>query len=164
MTELDSHADQSCVGDNARVLYEWPDSTVEVGPFLDSLGCVRSAPIVTGAVAYDDPSTGKSILLIIHQAILIRGLENNILCPMQMRHNWVTVNERPPIPTREDHAVIIPDGNYMIPLSISGVTSYFPSRKPTRKERGWYRVNGDYLELTAESHLSGTRIQVCLTT
>jgi hypothetical protein len=23
--ELDSHADQSCVGDNATVLYEWPD-------------------------------------------------------------------------------------------------------------------------------------------
>jgi hypothetical protein len=155
MTELDSHADQSCVGDNATVLYKWPDGTVEVGPFLDSLGCVRSAPIVTAAVAYDDPSIGKSILLIIHQAIFIRGLENNILCPMQMRHNGVTVNERPkhctPIPTREDHAAIIPDGNHMIPLSISGVTSYFPSRKPARKERSRCRVNGDCLELTAES-------------
>jgi hypothetical protein len=35
--------------------------------------------------------------------------------------------------------------------TISGVTSYFPSRKPTRKEREWYQVDGDYLKLTAES-------------
>ena len=152
---MDSHADQSCVGDNASILYEWPDSTVEVGPFLDSLGCVKSAPIVTAAIAYDDPSTGKSILLVIHQAILIHGLEHNILCPMQMRHNGITVNECPkhctPVPARDDHAIVIPDGNYMIPLSISGVTSYFPSRKPTRGERERYQVDGDYLELTAES-------------
>jgi hypothetical protein len=65
------------------------------------------------------------------------------------------VNERPkhctPIPMREDHAIIIPDGNDMIPLSISGVTSYFPTRKPTMEERERFRVEGDYLELTVES-------------
>jgi hypothetical protein len=74
---------------------------------------------------------------------------------MQMRHNGITVNECPkhctPVPARDDHAIVIPDGNYMIPLSISGVTSYFPSRKPTRGERERYQVDGDYLELTAES-------------
>jgi hypothetical protein len=150
-TELDIHADQSCVGDNATVLNEWPDFTVEVGPFLDTLGCMKLAPVVTAAVAYDDPSTGKSILL----AILIQRLGHNIPCPMQMRNSGVTVNDRPkrctPIPIREDHAIIIPDGNYMIPLSISGVTSYFPSRNLTREEVERYQVNGDYLELTAES-------------
>jgi hypothetical protein len=52
---------------------------------------------------------------------------------------------------REDHAIIIPDGNDMIPLSISGVTSYFPTRKPTMEERERFRVEGDYLELTVES-------------
>jgi hypothetical protein len=108
------------VGDNETVLYECPDSTVVVGPFLDSLGCVKSAQIVTAAVAYDDPSTGRSILMVIHQAILIKGLEHNILCPMQLRHSGITVNECPKhcvtIPARDDHAIIIPDGNYMIPL------------------------------------------------
>jgi hypothetical protein len=39
----------------------------------------------------------------------------------------------------------------MIPLSISGDTSYFPLRKLTREERERCRVDGDYPELTAES-------------
>jgi hypothetical protein len=111
---------------------------------------VKSAPIVTAAVAYDDPSTGNSIGMVIHQAMLIKGLELNILCPMQMRHSGITVNERPKhcTPTREHHAVIIPDGSSMIPLSISGVMSYFPSRKPPKEERDQYRVDGDYLHFT----------------
>jgi hypothetical protein len=141
--------------ENATGLYEWPDSTVEVGPFLDSLGYVKSAPIVTAVVAYDNPTTGKSILVVVHQAILIHGLEHNVLCPMQLRHSGISVHECPkhgtPIPARDDRGIIIPDGNYMIPLSISGVTSYFPSRKPTREERDRYRVDGDSLELTPKS-------------
>jgi hypothetical protein len=48
-TELVRHADQSCVSDNATS-YEWPDSTVEVCSFLDSLRCMKSTSIVTAAV------------------------------------------------------------------------------------------------------------------
>lgn len=152
---MDSHADQVCVGDGAAILYVYPDRQVNVGPFLDKLGSVDSAPIVMALIAYDDPSTGRAKLIVAHQAIQIKGLKNNILCPMQLRHNGLTVNERPkhctPIPTREDHAIVFPDG-YLIPLSLAGITSYFPTRKPTKDEVDSYKNgNGDYLELTAES-------------
>jgi hypothetical protein len=93
---MDSHADQCSVGDNALILYEWPGYSVEeVSPFLDSLGCIASAPIIVmAAVCYDDPSSGRPILLILHQAIYIKGMKHNLLCPMQLRHNGITMKER----------------------------------------------------------------------
>jgi hypothetical protein len=139
--ELDSHADQSCVGDNATVLYEWPDSTVEVGPFLDALGCVKSAPIVTAAVVYDDSSTGKSILMIIHQAIFIKGLEHNILCPMQMRHSGVTLEVLHANSYKGGPCHHYPGRKlYMIPLSISG--GYLLLSLEKANEEGTWSVPG----------------------
>jgi hypothetical protein len=55
-----------------------------------------------------------------------------------------------PIPTWEDYAIIIPDAIHDSSLDLT-VTTYFPTRKRTKKERGRYQVDGDYLELTAES-------------
>jgi Reverse transcriptase (RNA-dependent DNA polymerase) len=154
-SKLDSHAEQTCVGDNVTILFEWPDRTIDVEGFLESLGCVQNAPVVTAAMVYDDPLTGNAILFIAHQAIYIKGMENNLYCPMQLRWNGLTVNERPKHctiePAREDHAIIVPDGDYLIPLSLHGITSYFPTRKPTEEELQRYSDNGDYIELTAES-------------
>ena len=82
--EMDSHADQCCVGDNVHIYYHWPGLLVEVGLFLSSLGCILSAPIVTAGVIYNNPASGRPILIIIHQAIYIKGLKHNLLCPMQL--------------------------------------------------------------------------------
>jgi hypothetical protein len=152
---MDSHVDQCCVGDNAFIFTIWPGQVVQVAPFLNRLGSVADAPIVTAGIMYDDHKVGQPILLILHQAILIKGMKHNLLCPMQIRHNGVTVNDRlkhcTPIPTNEDHPIIIPDGNYMIPLDLKGVTLYFPSRMPTGEEAARFKVDGDNLELTADS-------------
>mgnify|MGYP003331657373 CR=1 FL=1 len=154
---MDSHADQCCIGDKAHILYEWPGQTVEVSPFLNTLGCVESAPIVSAAITYDDHSTGRPVLLVIHQAIFITGMKHNLLCPMQLRHSGIRVNDRPkhctPVPTREDHSIIIPDGNYMIPLSLHGITSFFPTRTPSKGEVAKFKVEGDYIELTTDTPL-----------
>jgi hypothetical protein len=69
-TELDSHADTCCVGRNATVLYSH-NRTVNVSPFLDSLGTADSVPIVTVAIAYDNEITAKTYILIIHQALYL---------------------------------------------------------------------------------------------
>jgi hypothetical protein len=74
---------------------------------------------------------------------------------MQLRHSGLATKERPkhctPVPTREDHAIVIPDGNYMIPLELHGVTSSFPRRTPSQQEAIRLKVNDDYLELTSDS-------------
>ena len=62
------------------------------------------------AVAYDNPQTGETSVLLINQAIMIPSIKNILLCPMQCCLNGVTVNDVPKFllknPTVDDHVVI----------------------------------------------------------
>jgi hypothetical protein len=133
--DLDSHADTCCVGKDV-LLVNMTMKTVKVTSFLQSLGSVTKVPIVTAAIAYDDPRSGKVFILIIHQALHFKELNHCLLCPMQLRLNDVVINERPKFlttkPTEDDHSIQCQD--LLIPLELDGVTSYFPARKPTREE------------------------------
>jgi len=143
--ELDSHADTCCVG-NGVMIVNTTSKTVKVSPFLKSLGSVPKVPIVTAAIAYDDPISGEVMILVVHQALYFSEMNHCLLCPMQIRLNDVVLNERPKFlthkPTSEDHAILVED--LLIPLELSGVTSVFPGRKPTQEE---YDTCGRY-ELT----------------
>lgn len=137
--ELDSHADTSVVGDNALITHDHCRK-VNVYPYNKADGH-KVARIVNAAYAYDDRETGSVSILEINQAIEIKGLDQVLLCPMQVRMNGITVNEVPkfllPNPTPTSHAVVLnPDSAhpYVIPLSLDGVTSYFSVRKPTAEE------------------------------
>ena len=41
----------------------------------------RDLPTVSGALAYDDPSSGVAIMLIVHQASSVTTMSNNLMCP-----------------------------------------------------------------------------------
>ena len=146
-TELNSHGDLCCVGKNAHILHTWPNKNVWVTPFLRNLGIVESAPIVSALIAYDDPSSGTPILLVIDQAVYFDTLEHNLLCPMQLRHHGIIVTDRPKHvtrkPTVDDHCIQCPeDADLRIPLELYGVTSYFPSRKPSIEDIALFEQDG----------------------
>ena len=136
---MDSHADTCVVGDNALIVHNF-DRPVSVTGYNQKVSH-EDASTVTAAVAYDN-SLGRTIVLVIHQAIHIPGLQHNLLCPMQMRLNDVRISEIPKFladePTNHTHALMIPEtereDELLIPLSLHGVTSYFPTRKPTVAE------------------------------
>ena len=94
------------------------------------------------ALAYDDALTGESVILVVHQAIHIPDLSNNLLLTMQLRLNDVMVNDAPRFltdkPTQLTYTLVIPTDNfdnpYVIPMSLHGVASSFPTRKPTVEE------------------------------
>jgi hypothetical protein len=108
---------------------------------------------VSAARAYDCPRTGQVIILMVHQAIHIPTMENNLLCPMQIRMNDAKVSDIPKFladnPTDETHAITFKDdeATFIIPFSLDGVTSVFPTRKPTMDEYN----NGIRFDLTYES-------------
>jgi transposase InsO family protein len=133
--DMDSHADTCCVGKGVLIV-NTTERTARVTPFLKSLGSVCKVPIVTAAIAYDDPKSGEVFILLIHQALHFEEMPNCLLCPMQLRLNDVELNERPKFltgkPTEKDHALVLDE--LVIPLSLHGVTSYFHGRKPTAKE------------------------------
>ena len=137
-TELDNHADTSVIGEHALVIAD-NQTPVRVTGYDKVKSTVY--PMVTAALAYDDPRTGQPVILVVNQAIHIKTLQHNLLCPMQLRMNDVEVDECPKFltrhPTDKSHALTISQHDlppYIIPLSLKGVTSYFPTRKPTMDE------------------------------
>ena len=113
--------------------------------------------LVDAALVYDCPYSGETKMLIVNQAVLIPTLHHNLLCPMQLRMNDVHVDETPKFLARDPneltHAVAV-RGNHRdsevltIYLSLKGVTSYFPTRKPTQAE---YEAAEDEFHLTYQS-------------
>ena len=151
--ELDSHADTTCVGPSAHILYK-TNKTVQLTGFSPQLGSIQRAPIVAAAYAYDDPITDQTFLLYFHQAILVQSLQHPLLCPMQARYNDVIISECPKHlvsqPSNYHHALITRDidgDQFVIPLSLHGTTSYFPVHKPTKQELEECKV----LEITANA-------------
>ena len=139
-TELDSHADTCVVGRNALIFHDF-ERPVNVTGYDPALGINKDVKTVSAAIAYDDPTTGEVIILVLHQALHIPTMEHNLLCPMQLRMNDVMVSEIPKFltenPTDRTHALTIPTTTgdvYRIALSIHGVTSYFPTRRPSTNE------------------------------
>jgi hypothetical protein len=121
--ELDNHADTFCVGGDVRVVNKTL-KTVKVSPLLHSLRTVRKVPIVSAAMAYNDPRSGNVFILIVHEALLFKELKHCLLCPIQLKFNDVVINERQKFlttrPTEHDHAVLC--GDLLIPLELHGVT------------------------------------------
>ena len=137
--ELDSHADTCVFGREAYIIRD-TDQTVDVAPFDEALGSVKEVPIVTAAIAYDDPNEYRTYILFFHQSLYIPSLDQHLICPEQCRQNQVTVNETPllhlPFDIREPfhHSIITTDPDLHIPLELNGVISGFPCRKPTKSE------------------------------
>ena len=140
-TDLDSHADQCAVGSNVLVVHDY-DRPLNVTGYDPNGPVASNLRTVSAALAYDDAITGETTILIIHQAIHIPDLQHNLLSTMQLRLNDVIINETPRFltnePTMLTHTLMIPnedaDDHYIIPLTLHGVASTFPTRKPTIQE------------------------------
>ena len=152
--ECDSHADTSVVGKECLIVHDF-ERPVKVSGYDPREG-TKEYRTVTGVVAYDHPQTGQTYMLVVNQAIEVPHLQNHLLCPMQCRMNGVKVDELPKFlaktPDETMHAVQVVDpldeSPLYIPMSLVGVTSYFPVRKPTVKE--WEDGTCPQIELTAE--------------
>ena len=142
-TELDSHAEACVVGKHALIFQDF-DRPVNVTTYDPKGPTAKAMRTVSAALAYDDPETGEVILLIIHQAISIPHMDNNLLSTFQLRLNDVKVNDVPKIltdkPSVENHCLIVPSpceedyDPYLVPLGLHRVNSVFSTRKPTQEE------------------------------
>jgi hypothetical protein len=139
--ELDSHADTCVLGHDALIILDY-NRPVSVGGYDESLGS-KTHQTVSGVVAYDDPQTGRTLHLIINQAIHIPHLDHHLLCPMQCRVNDVTVNNLPKFlaadPTDQTQALTLTDPNnplqpVILPLTLRGVTLLLNVRSVTINE------------------------------
>ena len=99
----------------------------------------KDTKLGTVAIAYDDPCTFATFILIFHQSLIIPKMKNNLLCPFQLRLNGIKVNEVPlqflkPSERKEGCHLIMISETLIIPLELVSVSSGFLSRKPTESE------------------------------
>jgi hypothetical protein len=135
-SELDPHADTCCVGNNGLILY-YHNRTVSVAPFLDSFSKEDHVPIVTAAIAYDDPINAQTYMIIVHQALYFGDkkklrLAHNLINPFQCRLNQVHIDECARVLTHQpndlSHSIFFRAEQVKIPLRLNGIVSYFHSR------------------------------------
>jgi hypothetical protein len=154
--ELDSHADTCVLGRDALIILNF-NRPVTVQGYDPALGVTRY-DIVSGVVAYTDPTTGEEYHLVINQAIHIPHLNHHLLCPMQCRVNDVRVNETPRFLAKKitdnTHALTIVDPDdplqtITLRLALRGVTSVLDVKNVSNDE--WLRDNRKRLHLTSET-------------
>jgi hypothetical protein len=69
--DSDSYANTCIAGPNCIVM-EYTDQVMNASAYSDQLDVQQNVPIVTAAIAYDDPHTGTTYILVLGQAIYIR--------------------------------------------------------------------------------------------
>jgi hypothetical protein len=137
--ELDSHADTCCAGFNCAVIEVTGRTCNVIGFNCNNPNSeINDIPIVKAATAYDSP-TGETYILVIPQALYLgEYLDYTLLCPNQLRHYGITVDDVPrhlaPNPDIATHSIFIPEDQITIPLEMLGVISCFQTRTPTPEE------------------------------
>ena len=143
--ELDSHADTCVVGNSCALITHDFDRPVRVFGYDGTLGEAKPCKTVSAVVAYDDPS-GVTYMLVLNQAILVERMKSVLLSTSQVREHGVRINDEPKHlvlnPTEDHHCIQIPlpssnqnaPALLRVPLSMTGVISYFPVRRPSLSE------------------------------
>jgi hypothetical protein len=152
-SDLNSHADCCVCGKEVLVFNDFDREFTVTGWYPE--GETQSLIIVSAAMGYTIPKSGKTVLLIVHQSIFSPSLNHNLLSTMQMRLHDVIVDETPKFqslnPTKLSQYISVRCDNVedvlVIPLELHGVVSCFPTFKPTQLEF----ETCDRYELTYES-------------
>jgi hypothetical protein len=149
--ELDSHADTCVLGRHALIILDH-NRPVTVMGYDESLGS-KTYKTVSGVVAYTDPTTGRTLHLIINQAIHVPHLDHHLLCPMQCRVNDV-IKFLATRPTDQTHALTVadpddPSQTFTMPLSLRGATSLLYVRNVTADY--FYNTDTPRIDLTSET-------------
>jgi hypothetical protein len=131
--ELDSHANMPIVGCESLVIDDL-GVNVDVSPFSPDYPSMQ-VKLVDAVVQYDCPFSGRVFMLLIHNAIYVPAMTNNLIPPFVLREAGITVNDAPKIqvkdPTVQDHALIFPETDFFIPLKLWGIFSNFSTSKPS---------------------------------
>jgi len=117
----------------------YTDKTCQVAPYHPNYDSMQDIPIVQAGIAYDNPDTGETVIFIINQGLYFGdSLPVTLLNANQMRFNGIEVDDVPKHlakdPSKATHSIYIPEHDIRIPLSMRGVISCLPVRKPTVQE------------------------------
>jgi hypothetical protein len=129
--ELDTHAD-TCVLARNFTIAQYSGRECDVLPYSDDYEPVTGVPIVTGATAWTDQETGKTWILLIHEAIWMADtMPHSLINPNQLLAYGVDVEDNP---SRGPLHITDAESDIQIPLRMVGTNILFNNHTPTQEE------------------------------
>jgi hypothetical protein len=131
VTELDSHANMAVAGRHCTIISR-SGHHATVTPFSADLPVMEQVNIDDVAIAYDDPYSSRTFLLVIRNALLISSMDHNLLPPFLVREASLFLDETPKFQstdlTQDNHTIFDKETGMMIHLQLNGAFSYFPTQ------------------------------------
>ena len=94
MTELDSHANMAVAGKDCTIIRR-SGHYANVTPFSSELPTMETVKIGDVGLAYNDPVTLGTYLLVMRNALLIPTMDHNLLPPLLIREASLFLDETP---------------------------------------------------------------------
>jgi hypothetical protein len=130
--ECDTNADTCCLGRNFLILH-YTTRAADVYAYDKSYKPLEGVPIVAGATAYDDPSSGLTYILIFNKSLYYgTKLNHSLINPNQIRSYGIGFWDNPF--DRQRGLVIDVNDELKVPLQSRGTKLQFVSRTPTQDE------------------------------
>ena len=153
VTELDSHANMAVAGQDCTIIAR-SGHYATVTPFSGDLPVMERVEIGDVAIAFDDPFSGETFLLVMRNALLIPSMDHNLLPPFLIREASLFLDETPKFQSTqlslENHTIHDEVTGLRIHLQLNGTFSYFSSRSLTLEEQeNW--ENNPVINLTPDS-------------
>jgi hypothetical protein len=133
-TKLDSHANMAVAGSDCTVIAR-SGHHATITPFSSNLPTMDMVEIGDLAIAYNDPISLQTYLLVMRIALLIPTMDHNMIPPLLIRLAGLQVDEIPKhqlaLPTIDNHAIYDLESGMHIHLKLNGIFSYFTTRALT---------------------------------
>ena len=127
-TESDSHANM-VVADIDCTVIATSGYHATVTPFSSKLPKINMVEIGDVAIAYNNPISLLTYLLVMRNALLIPTMDHNLIPPFLMRQAGLYVDEMPKhqcaLPTIDNHVIYVSDTRLRIHLALNEIFSFF---------------------------------------
>ena len=136
-TELDSHANMAVAGSDCTIVAT-SGRYATVTPFSSNLPPMDMVEIGDVVIAYDDPITLQTFLLVMRNALLIPLMDHNLIPLFLIRMAGFQVDETPKhqlaLPTVDIHSIYDSETGMHIHLKLNRIFSSSPTQALTVDE------------------------------
>jgi hypothetical protein len=130
-TELDSHANMAVAGSDCTIIAK-SANFADVTPFSADLPVLQMVEIGDAMMAYDDPFTFTTYLLVMQNSLLIPSMDHNLIPPFLLQEAGLTLDEMPKhqmeSPTIDNHVIVDEESGMRVHLQLNGIFSFSPTR------------------------------------
>ncbi len=130
VTELDSHANMAVAGSGCTIINK-SGQYANVTPFSAELPVLERVEIGDVAIAYDNPISLMTYLLVMRNSLLIPFMSHNLLPPFLIREASLFLDETPKFQSTDlsldNHTIYDKETGMRIQLQLNGAFSYFPT-------------------------------------